>query len=117
MSLSRIRSRIEALEHKLALALGVVKLRPMAEEFCEEWHVASGERKPLPQARPLIRKISDKGFVLTTFMRLQKYIGRCREGKEDMEPQGIIRALLPTAYKRSLIWNAFTYAAPALPYP
>ena len=54
MSFSRIRNRIESLERKLALPLAVVRLRPLVEEFCWQWQVATVERKSLPDPHSLI---------------------------------------------------------------
>ncbi len=65
MSLSHIRNRIEALERRLALPLAVVTLRPLVEEFCEQWHVAAVDRKPLPDSHSLARKISERACSST----------------------------------------------------
>ena len=113
MSISRIRSRIESLERKLALPLAVVRLKPLAEEFCHQSLRATADRKPPPDAQPFVEKIVEKGFLLGTFMRLRNYIERCQQGEEVLEPMQIVRVLLPWAYRLSLIWYAFQYDSPA----
>ena len=85
MSLSRIRSKIEALERKLARPLAVVKLRPLAEEYCDQWEAAHADKKPLPEAQPLIQRIADRGFRLNTFTNLHLYIKRCREKRRPLK--------------------------------
>ena len=111
MSLSHIRNRIEALERRLALPLAVVTLRPLVEEFCEQWHVAAVDSKPLPDSHSLARKISEKGLFLDTITFLHKHIGRHCEKREEPDPQGIAQVLLPSAWKKSLIWNVFQFDA------
>ena len=113
MSLSRIRSKIEALERKLALPLAVVKLRPLAEEFCDQWEVAKDAKKPLPQAHPFIQRIAGKGVRLNTFTNLPPYFRRCQENKESPDASEIVKTLLPQAYKFSIIEPAFRFDAPA----
>ena len=48
MSLSQIRRRVDTLKRKLAVSLAVVQLRPIAEDFCNEWALAvfSGKEPP-----------------------------------------------------------------------
>ena len=107
MSLSRIRSRIEALERKFALPLAAVKLRPLAEEFCNECEAARAEEKPLPQAHPFIQRLVGKGFQFSTFTSLSKYIKKCHDKKEPPEAYEIVSTLLSRAYKLSLVYNLF----------
>ena len=113
MSLSRIRSRIEALERKFALPLAAVKLRPLAEEFCNECEAAHAEEKPLPQAHPFIQRLTGKGFRLSTFTSLAKYIKKCHDKKEPPEAYEIVKTLLPSADRLSLVYNMFQMEAPA----
>ena len=44
--LSQIRSRINALRRKMALEISVVRLRPVADDFCYQW------TEPAPKAGP-----------------------------------------------------------------
>ena len=38
--MNQIRSRINALRRKMALEISVVRLRPLADDFCLQWSVA-----------------------------------------------------------------------------
>ena len=52
MSLSQLRRRVDALKRKLAVSLAVVQLRPIAEEFCDEWALAVSLGKEPPPVSP-----------------------------------------------------------------
>ncbi len=112
VSLSQIRNRINALRRKYALPLAVNSLRPLAEEFCQQWAVAQADRKPAPEPQPFIRKIASAGFRLPTFMELHKYIERCRHNNTCPDVKGVIRCLLPRAAElgclEALRWDRAT---------
>ncbi len=114
MSLNRLRNRIEALERKLALPLAAVRLRPLAEQFCNEWDVARGDHKPLPESHPFIQRIAGHGFRLNTFMALRNYIERCRKKGEFPQPREIVNALLPRAAALGFVQARFSSDAPAM---
>ncbi len=113
MSLSQIRNRINALRRKYAIPLTVYRLRPLAEEFCQQWAVAQAGRKPAPESRPFIRKIASAGFRLSTFMELHKYLGtfmelhkyleRRRHNNTRPDARKIIRCLLPRAAEQGCL--------------
>ena len=46
--LSHIRSRINARRHKMVLEISVVRLEPVADEFCYQWDRARAEGRPAP---------------------------------------------------------------------
>ena len=50
MTLSQIRNRVQVLQRKFALELTVIRLRPYATEFCEQWAVAKTNHQPAPQS-------------------------------------------------------------------
>ena len=52
MSLSQLRRRVDALKRKLAVSLAVVQLRPIAEEFCDEWALAVSLGNEPPPVSP-----------------------------------------------------------------
>ncbi len=103
MSLSQIRNHINALRRKYALPLAVYHLRPLAEEFCQQWSVAQADHKPAPESQPFIRKIASAGFSLPTFMELHKYLERCRHNNTCPDVEGIIRCLLPQAEEQGCL--------------
>ena len=115
MSLSRIRNRIEALERKFAVPLAVVRLRPLAEQVCDEWAAAKAADKPLPKAQSLIKRIADRGFQVTTFGSLDRYFRECRDEGRFPRPRDIATVLFPHAAKKGVIYSIFGWdsAAPS----
>ena len=107
MSLSRIRNRIEALERKFAVPLAVVRLRPLAEQICDEWAAASAADGPLPKTQSLIKRIADRGFHVTTFGSLDRYLRECRDEGRFPKPRDIATVLLPHAAKKGVIYSIF----------
>ncbi len=103
MSLSQIRNAVDALCRKYAIPLAIYRLRPLAEEFSQEWSVAEADRKPAPESHPFIRKIALAGFSLPTFMELHKYLERCRRNNTRPDVNGIIRCLLPQAEEQGCL--------------
>ena len=122
MYLYHLRRRVDSLKRKLAVPLSVVRLRPLAEEYCDQWAAAvADDREPPPASpmdlrspayaanplqktnRPFFRRIADAGFRLNTFMVLQKYTRNCRDDKNFPQPNEILRSLLPSAARWGLI--------------
>ena len=94
-TLSQIRRRVDALKRKYASDLTVIRLRPLAEEYCLLWTEALSEGNPPPDSYAFIRHIARQGFRLNTFTALHLYLERCREGGRNPNPIGIIASLLP----------------------
>ncbi len=95
MSLHHLRRRVDALRRKLAPELAVIRLRRLAEEFCDQWAVA--DHQEAAQPHPFIKRVADAGFRLPTFMALHKYLERCRNANEHPQPRQIVGTLLPWA--------------------
>ena len=69
MTLSQIRNRVQALQRRYGLPITVIRLRPYATQFCDQWAIAQDRKEPVPETHPfVIRKLADSGFHLTTFM-------------------------------------------------
>ena len=94
-TLSQIRRRVDALKRKYVSDLTVIKLRPLAEEYCLLWAEALSDGNAPPESYAFIRHIARQGFRLNTFTGLHLYLERCREGGENPNPIGIIASLLP----------------------
>ena len=121
MSLTQIRNRIQALQRRYALALTVIRLRPFATEFCEQWAVARANHEPIPQSHTFIKNIADAGFRLPTYTALKKYVDKPYPVNYP-EPRGIIAALLPHAAARRVIdavlrWDPIPDSVPSAPPP
>ena len=131
MSVASLRRRVNALSRQLIVPLNVVRLRPVAEQYCDEWAYAMGEDStpppctpsdPVPPKKtptplgarrsgrprvspvPLFRRIRDAGVRhVAARVDLQNYVRRCREQKTCPQPHEILRILLPKAYRWELI--------------
>ena len=60
MTLSEIKREVRALKRKYAF----VRLRRAAQEFCDEWQAARGEKKPTPAPVETDRGFYTRGFRL-----------------------------------------------------
>ena len=101
--LSYIRSRINALRRKMALEISVVRLEPVADDFCFQWERASAERKPAPDILAFIRKVAATGYWLPTSVAAQKYLEQCLAEKIVPRVQHLLGVLLPWATVRGLV--------------
>ena len=94
-TISQIRRRIDALKRKYAADLTIIRLRPLAEEYCLLWTEALSEGSNPPDSYAFIRHIARQGFRLNTFTALHLYLERCREGGNNPNTIGIVASLLP----------------------
>ena len=90
-----LRRRVNALRRKMARALAVVRLRPLAQELCAQWDSAISDSRPLPQSHPFIRRVAQAGFRLPTFMAAHRYLERRRRQNALPDWYELLRALLP----------------------
>ncbi len=101
--MNQIRSRINALRRKMALEISVVRLRPLADDFCLQWSVAVSDRKPPPDDHTFIRRVVDARFRLPTFMAAHRYLTRCLAENVVPGVEHLLGALLPWAAVRGLV--------------
>ena len=94
-TLSQLRRRVNALRRKYARELAIVRLRPLAEDFSQEWAATVADRRPAPRPQPFIRRLAQHGFRLPTFIALHQYLERCRSDGKTPDCYNIIAALLP----------------------
>ena len=104
--MGELRSRIRALQKKMALELAIVRLRPLVREFRLQWFVALTDRKPLPQPRSFGFPVVKAGFRLPTFMGVNRYLEKCRRKKVEIDDHELLRTLIPWVrkYRRDLVW-------------
>ena len=93
-TLSQLRRRVNALRRKYARELAIVRLRPLAEDFSQEWAATVADRRPAPRPQPLPRRLAQHGFRLPTFIALHQYLERCRSDGKTPDCYNIIAALL-----------------------
>ena len=113
MTLRQIRNRVRVLQRKFALELTVIRLRPYATEFCQQWAVAKANQQPLSKPHPFIIKLADAGFRFPNFIDLHDYIKRKEDHDHDPEPKGIVSSLIPHQAGRRVIDAVFRWD----PYP
>ena len=94
-TISQIRRRIDALKRKYAADLTIIRLRPLAEEYCLLWTESRSEGSNPPDSYAFIRHIARQGFRLNTFTALHLYLERCRKGGNNPNTIGIVASLLP----------------------
>ena len=114
MTLSQIRNRVQALQRRYGLPITVIRLRPYATQFCDQWAIAQDRKEPLPETPVFIRKLADSGFHLTTFMYLHHHLERHREANTCPKPSSIVAALLPDPKSRPIIDAVFLWDPPSV---
>ena len=104
MTLSQIRSRVNALKRKFAPELAIIKLRRIAESVSDNW-----DPDQPPEPADVIARVAKAGFRLPTFMRLRRYLEDTRRQGDVPMPEEIVLNLLPWAskdrYRAFLRWD------------
>ena len=95
MTLSQIRNRIQALRCKYSLPITVIRLRPYATLFCDEWAIARDRKQPPPDSFSLVWKLANSGLRLPTFTNLHHRLSLHRDNNTCPHPIDIVTALLP----------------------
>ncbi len=107
--------RIRHLQRRLAKDLAIIRLRRLAQEFCDDYEDAVKDDPPASHLEldrmgsAFIPSIGKAGFRLSTFMALRKYFERCLDYKRLPTPRDIVGALLPWAaekgFMRASLWE------------
>ena len=114
MTLSEIKREIRALQRKYHREIAIYRMRRVADEVCNDYARAVGDRQDLPNPLEIISRISKEGFRLTTWMNLHKYLDRVRERGDIPEPRQIVSNLFPWAWKSKYdYWLARELPPPA----
>ena len=103
MTLSQMRSRVNTLQRKFALALSVVRARRLAEKLCNEWAAAKSENKPLPDTHDVTIKVREARIGGASMMGFQKYLRECRERDEQPKLESCLHTLLIRATTAGLV--------------
>ena len=109
MTLSQIKREVNALKRKYAKALVVIRLRRLAQEFCDDWEASREEGKPAMQAIDSGQWFIKRGYRPRSLNRLFDCIRRCTEAKEAPKAYDIVKALIPWPWGkyRTIIDNIF----------
>ena len=96
--------RLDALRRRYALNIAVHRLRPIAQEYCNQWKAAVAREELPPLSQTLRRRIIAAGYRLPTFPAMQHYLlSWCYREETLPDPNWILRTLLPQAARRALI--------------
>ena len=117
MTLSQIRNRIHALRRRFGLPITVIRLRPYATLFCDQWAIARDRKQPLPDAFSFIWKLAGSGFRLPTFSNLHPLLARHRHNNTCPHPIDIVTALIPDPSSRPIIDAVLRLDPPAEEHP
>ena len=143
MSLYHLQRRVDALKHRMPVHYTLARLRPYAEQFCDdwEWAVRMGYQPPRfrdsavysspvsmtprnkSRLRPFMDRVLGSGFHSGTWIEAGKYLDRCLEEGIYPHPDDFLRILLPRATLLELIppspdpvtYPAFTKLPPSIP--
>ncbi|MYC34513.1 MAG: hypothetical protein F4X64_15220 [Chloroflexi bacterium] len=104
MTISQIRTRVNALKRKFARELAIIKLRRIAESVADDWDPDNP-----PEPADVIQRVAQAGFRLTTFIHLRRYLDDMRRQGDVPLPASIVCSLLPWAeedrYRNFFRWE------------
>ena len=110
MTLSQIRRLVEALKQKYADELEVYRLRPVAQQFCDDMANAvtgkkRGRRRSIDEwAEIFFKRVRERGLrTQNGLAHLHSYLERCLDRRVLPQASEILRELLPRAARRGLI--------------
>ena len=92
MTISQIRSRVNALKRRFARELVILKVRRIAEAVADHW-TPSEPHDPVG----VIQRFAKAGLRLSTYGRLHQYLDRTRRQNEVPEARAMLFTLLPWA--------------------
>ena len=92
MTISQLRSRVNALKRRFARELTIVQVRLIAEAVADHWPSSQP-----PDPTGVVSRFAKAGLRLTTYGRLHQYIDRIRRQNEVPEARAMLFTLLPWA--------------------
>ena len=118
MTLSQIRRLVDSLMLKYAGVLEVYRLRPVAQQLCDDMTTAvTGKKRGRP--RPIqewgeifFQRTQERGLRIMGRAHLDSYLNRCLERRVLPQANEVLRALLPKAVRRGLIPRDFREPVP-----
>ena len=119
MTFSQIRRLIDSLMLKYADEVEVYRLRPIAQQFCNDMTNAvtgkkRGRRRSLDEwAEIFFRRVRERGLnPQQGVAHLARYLEHCHELRVLPQASELLRQLLPRAARRGLIPRAIEKPAP-----
>ena len=92
MTISQLRSRIDALKRRFARELLILKVRRIAQAVADHWPPSQP-----PDPTGVIQRFAKAGCRLSTYGRLHQYLDRTRRQNEVPEARAMLFTLLPWA--------------------
>jgi len=109
MTFSQIRRLVDSLMLKYADEIEVYRLRPVAQQFCDDMtNAVTGRKRGRPRSIPewgniFFQRTQERGLRIMARARLDSYLNQCLECRVLPQVNDILRALLPRAVRRGLI--------------
>ena len=92
-----LRTRVRALQRKLARELAAYRLELLSRDLCHRWFVAQSDQTPLPEIQPFIIRVIDAGYRLLPLGAANNYLRGCRRKDTVPDPEALLSAILPSA--------------------
>ena len=97
MTFSQIRRQVDTLMRKFATELAVHRLRPVANDYCDQWEESVAQDQTPPEPIRLFRKLPRRSMLRRFFPAVHNYLDRCRLDRHLPHPNKILGFLVPRA--------------------
>ena len=111
MTLSQIRSQLEAIKREYAHVIAAAVLKPVASKVVNLWDIATAKKQPKPSPILCVRKVVDAGFRRQTLKALHIYLEDCRRYGGFPNAEEITEKLFPPG-KRVNLSDVLPYRFP-----
>ena len=118
MTLSQIRRLVDSLMLKYADELEAYRLRPIAQQFCDDMtNAVTGKKRGRPRSiqewgNIFFQRTQERGLRIIGRVHLDSYLNQCLERRVLPQVNEVLRALLPKAVRRGLIPRAVQEPVP-----
>ena len=103
MTFSQLRREVDSLMRKHATELAAYRLRPVADEYCDQWQELIAESQLPPDPRRLFEKLPGNHFLRHRYPAVNNYLEDCRRYRRLPHPNEILRRLIPGAAALGLV--------------
>ena len=109
MTFSQIRRLVDSLVLKYADEIEVYRLRPVAQQFCDDMtNAVTGRKRGRPRSIPewgniFFQRTQERSLRIMGRARLDRYLNQCLECRVLPQANEVLRVLLPRAVRRGLI--------------
>ena len=101
MTFSQLRREVDSFLRKYATELRVYHLRPLADEYCDQWEESFAQDETSPMPSGLFEKLPGKSTLRQYFPAVFNYLNDCRWSPCLPHPNRILALLVPPAVKRA----------------